>query len=387
MAMVRSPGVSAKTRRPLSASHLPKLVLLQLLRALAALSVAMLHAQHDAAALAERTGRAFAPLTAFPWEAGVDVFFVISGFIMVHASARLFGTAEGRRVFLARRIARIVPIYWAVTTLYLAIALAAPALLNVEFIGWERVLASYLFIPLARPDGVVQPLYGLGWTLNYEMFFYALFALAIVRPRWRAVLGLAAALIVLVIVGRLFYQLPQPLGFWTDPIILEFVYGMGLALLHAQGARLGGSARALLAAGAVIVLTLALALPLSPQEILAYRSLLFGVPAAMLVAAVAFGGERAEEGRLARMGAAIGDASYALYLIHPFVIRAGRELALRSGLAIGPWLFIALALAAAIAASLLVYRLFERPLTTRLRARLEGGRAASAGVAVYRSRH
>ena len=114
----------------------------------------MLHAQHDAATLAERAGGAFAPIAAFPWEAGVDVFFVISGFIMVHASAPLFGTAPGGgRIFLARRIARIVPIYWAVTTLYLAIALAVPEFLNREFVGGtlcRRLLSLHSGDPTGR---------------------------------------------------------------------------------------------------------------------------------------------------------------------------------------------------------------------------------------------
>jgi exopolysaccharide production protein ExoZ len=218
------------------------------------------------------------------------------------------------------------------------------------------------------------------------MFFYALFALAIVRPRGQAVIGLGAGLVALVILGRVFYPLPQPLGFWTDPIILEFVYGMGLGLLHAQGVRLGGLARALLAAGAVLALVLVASL-WPPDAAYAYRALLYGGPAAMLVTAVAFGRERAAEGRLARLGAAIGDASYALYLIHPFVIRAGRELVLRSGLGIEPWAFVALALAGAVIASVGVYRLFERPLTARLRERLDGSRAASAGATGYRSRN
>jgi peptidoglycan/LPS O-acetylase OafA/YrhL len=353
---------------------LSKLVLLQVLRALAALSVAMLHAQHDASAVAERTGRAFEPIRAFPWEAGVDVFFVISGFIMVYASERLFGRPEGPRLFLARRVARIVPIYWAVTTVYLFVALAAPALVNAEFVGWGRVLASYLFIPVARADGMVQPLYGLGWTLNYEMFFYALFALAVARPRKRAVLALGAGLVGLVLIGRIFHPLPEPFGFWTHPIILEFVYGMALALLHATGFRLSALPRALLAAAAILTLVaVATAIALGDAAI-PFRHFYYGIPAAMLVAAVAFGRER-DAGRipLARLGAAIGDASYALYLIHPFVIRAGRELVLRSGLgaAIGPWGFVALALAAAVLASMLVYRFFERPLTARVRTLLK----------------
>ncbi|HEX8168624.1 MAG TPA: acyltransferase [Beijerinckiaceae bacterium] len=352
-----------------------KLVLVQVLRALAALSVAMLHAQHDAATLAERTGRAFAPVEAFPWKAGVDVFFVISGFIMVHASARLFGAEGAGRTFLARRIARIVPIYWAVTTLYLAVALAVPEFLNREFLDWSYVAASYLFIPVTRPDGLVQPLYGLGWTLNYEMFFYALFAAAVAWPRKRAVPALAAVLVGLAAAGLLLRlaqpgPLPQPLGFWTDPIVLEFVYGMVLGYLHAEGVRLGPVPRALLSAGAVMILIAVASL----WGVLAtpWRALAYGVPAAMLVAAVALGRERRDEGRLARIGAAVGDASYALYLIHPFAIRAGREVVWRSGLAgiVGPWTFVVLALAASVLAAVVVYRVFERPATAWVRARL-----------------
>ncbi len=102
---------------------LSKLLHIQFLRGLAALSVAFLHAQHDAGSLAARTGQAFEPFTRLPFMAGVDVFFVISGFIMVYASRPLFGKPEARGIFLARRLARIAPLYWAVTTLYLAIAL------------------------------------------------------------------------------------------------------------------------------------------------------------------------------------------------------------------------------------------------------------------------
>jgi peptidoglycan/LPS O-acetylase OafA/YrhL len=349
---------------------LSKLVLVQVLRALAALSIAMLHAQHDAETLAERLGRPFWRLDAFPWEAGVDAFFVISGFIMVHASRRLFGRPDARRIFLGRRIARIVPIYWSVTTVYLAVALSAPSLLNSEFLGLGRVAASYFFIPVPRPDGLVQPLYGLGWTLNYEMFFYVLFSVAVAWPRRQGVPALMLAFAGLVAIGRLLGPLPQPLGFWTDPIILEFVYGMGLGLLHAEDARLGPLARGFLAAAALAMLMLAAT---RLEGAIAYRALAFGIPAALLVAAVAFGPEReAEPSRLAAIGAALGDASYALYLIHPFVIRAGREALWSSGLAgiVGPWGSVALSLAASLAASVAVYRLFERPITESVRRRL-----------------
>jgi peptidoglycan/LPS O-acetylase OafA/YrhL len=349
-----------------------KLLHVQILRALAALSVAMLHAQFDAGAIADRVGREFRLSEAFPWLAGVDVFFGISGFIMVHASRRLFSAPGGRRIFLAHRVARVVPLYWAVTTLYLAVALAAPAVLNRDYLSPAYVLASYLFIPIERPDGLVQPLYGLGWTLNYEMFFYGLFALALGLRRSLAVSAVTVALLVLVAAGRI-VPLPQPLAFWTDPILLEFAFGMALALAREHGMRLGRITALALAAVAVALLAIDLGRADAPLWL--PRALAYGVPAALLVAAAALrpGGET-RTGPLTRLAVAVGDASYALYLLHPFVIRAGREAMLAGGLAavVGPWGFVAFALVLASAAALVVHRLFERPLTAWTRRRLEG---------------
>jgi peptidoglycan/LPS O-acetylase OafA/YrhL len=160
------------------------------------------------------------------------------------------------------------------------------------------------------------------------------------------------------------------LRFWTDPIILEFVYGMGLGLIYAEGVRLGPVPRAVLSIAALAMLV---AVVTRHGELAtALRALAYGIPAAMLVAALAFGGGDGAGRRLARAGAAVGDASYALYLIHPFVIRAGREIVWRAGLAglIGPWTFVLLSLSGAVLASVAVYRLFERPATAWLRARL-----------------
>lgn len=347
------------------------------MRALAALSVAMLHAQHDAAALAARLGQAFAGWD-FPWSAGVDVFFVISGFIMVYASRDLFAAPGARGIFLARRIARIVPLYWTVTTLYLAVALAAPAVLNSEIAGAWPVLASYLFVPVARPDGTVQPVYSLGWTLNYEMAFYALFAVAVAWPRRQAVLGLGLTLAALAALGRLLAPLPEPFGFWTDPIILEFALGMILGLLGTEGFGLAPAGRIALAILGIGLLWLDLLPPLP-------RVLAYGVPAAMLIAAAGLGDPGRAMRPAASLGlrcvAALGGASYALYLIHPFAIRAGREAVVRSGLgaALGPWGYVLLALLTAVGAALVVHIALERPLIGRVRAGLSGRGTAYRG--------
>lgn len=346
-----------------------KLLYIQILRACAALAVAIHHAQFDAGAVAARLGRPFQPLDGIPWVAGVDVFFVISGFIIVYSSQNLFGSPSAGRVFLARRLGRVVPLYWATTSLYLVVALALPGILNSEVLEPSFVLASYLFIPVERPDGAVQPLYSLGWTLNYEMYFYALFALTLASSKRKPVVMLIGILLATVVLGRI-VSLPQPLDFWTRPIVLEFAFGMALALLKAQGFVLPRGLRAALAIGGMIWL-------LAGANSHMPRPLAYGLPAALFVAAAALGAERARTKTwFARLGNALGEASYALYLIHPFAIRAGREAILRTGLGtvVGPWGYVALVLVGAVAASLLVFRWYERPMTEWIRRRSEPGR-------------
>ena len=362
-----------------------KLVLVQILRAAAALLVATHHAQHEAGLLAARTGQAFAPSTLLPWAAGVDVFFVISGFIIVHAAAPLYGQPGARTHFLAHRIARVVPLYWLVTALYLGLVLAAPGLLGAggaDLLEPGYVAASFLFWPALRPDGTPQPLYTLGWTLNCEMFFYALFALGLGWRRRGAVAWILAALGLLSLVNALAPpDLALPLAFWTNPIILEFALGAALGLARAEGVRLPGPLRLGLALAGVAGLALAEPLLGAAQGFGGaatgfWRPLAYGVPAALLVAAAALGRARpagAAVPALLRWAGAVGDASYALYLVHPFVLRGVREMILRLGLAplLGPWGSLALMLALTVPAALLVYRLVERPLTARARVLLD----------------
>lgn len=354
-----------------------KLVAIQVLRAAAALSVATIHAEHEGK-LRAVGGAGAVTARAFPWEAGVDVFFVISGFVMVYASGRLFGREGAARDFLARRVARIVPLYWLTTSVFLAILALRPELVRSPPPTAATLLTSYLFIPVARPDGLVQPVYSLGWTLNYEMFFYGLFALALFLPRNRAVAAVALGLAALIVAGRLFGPLPQPFGFWTDTVLVEFALGMGLGLLRAEGVTIGLATRLALALAALAWLWIVGGDAVTETGL--SQAFLFAAPAAVLVAACGLAPPSArEETGLARIGTAVGDASYAVYLLHPFVIRAVGRVVDGSGLAsaIGPWGFALLGLGATLAVSLVVYRLVERPLTARLRGLLSRRAAPS----------
>jgi len=362
---------------PVEPGQRQTLTQVQVLRALAATSVALRHAQHDAASLELEAGRTFQAWNPIPWSAGVDIFFVISGLIMVHTSRQLFAKTGGARLFLSRRIARIVPLYWSVTTLYLVVALLAPTFLNQTYINSRFVIESYFFIPATRPDGVVQPLYELGWTLNYEMLFYVLFAAAIVLPMRWAVTVLLTTLVGMVFAGRLAAPLREPFAFWTDPIILEFALGVMVGIMCASGLRPSGFIRACVAATGLAALMLAAAFP--EISIGIARPVVYGIPASLIVWSAALApSELRHESRAARWGAGVGDASFALYLLHPFVIRAMRIIFWRTGLILllGPWTFIALALATTFGVALITYRLFEKPLTGRARRLLGVGSGA-----------
>lgn len=356
-----------------------KLVPVQLLRAFAALLVVMHHAQGEAIVLGVRAGRsldgpAFEPST-LPWPAGVDVFFVISGFIIVHAAKPLYGQPGGRTRFLAHRIARLVPLYWLVTGIYLAFVLAMPGLLAGEpgRGGPEPgyVVASFLFWPMSGPDGSPQPLYSLGWTLNCEMAFYLLFAVGLGWGRRAAFAWIAAALSGLVAAYLLVPGLPMPLVFWGAPIVLEFALGAAIGLARAEGLRLSGIPSLCLAVAGLVLLSVT-----GEPDVLS-RPLAYGLPACLLVMAAGLGpAERpGTTSPPMRWAAALGDASYALYLTHPFVLRGLRETILRLGLAptFGGWASVGLALALAILVSLLVHRLIERPLVDRARRLLDPG--------------
>lgn len=363
---------------------------IQVLRAAAALMVVWHHARHEAGLMAARgAGPTLDPGTLLPWWGGVDLFFVISGFVIVHASGRLFGMPGGRARFLAHRVARVVPLYWLVSLIFLVLALARPELLGdaaalVSEPG--TILAGFLFWPAARPDGTIQPLYGLGWTLNYEAFFYGLFALGLGFGRRVAVAWLALALLVLVAAGALVPRLPVPIRFWANPIVLEFLLGAGLALVHREGFRLGSLVR--LGLGVTGILGLALAALLLGGDGSAdgfLRPLLVGLPSVLLVAAALGHAQDATQvaalPALTRGLVILGSASYALYLVHPFALRLGREALLQLGLApiLHPWGSVAAMLAGSVAAALMVHRFVERPLSRWARDRLDPG-AAQNGV-------
>jgi exopolysaccharide production protein ExoZ len=336
---------------------------LQILRAAAALAIALLHSFQDAETLARRLGFDFAMQHRWPLEAGVDLFFVISGFVMVYASRDMFGSAASMGPFLRRRAARIAPIYWAVTIVYIVISLGGLAPVNrAKPDGWE-IAASFLFLPwLSGLGPLVQPVYSLGWTLNYEMAFYFLFALVLPLKRHVAVPALVGVLMALVLAGQFIPASQVQLHFWTRSIILEFGMGLLIGQMALSGVKPGRGMAAALAVAALGLLWLGHArLGIFPD-----RALQYGLPAALLViAALAFNDIRVDN-PVTRLLTRMGDASYAIYILHPFVLRG---VAVSAGLALtrfSPWAYVVVCLVLVCIVSYAAWRWFERPVTKAL---------------------
>ena len=137
---------------------------IEALRALAATLVVVGHILDDAPQFGIGS---LAPLAELPvWQGGVDLFFVISGFIMVWTFGARFGQPGSAREFLVRRVSRIVPLYWLATLATAALLAAAPSLFDRAEFQWRHLVLSMLFLPHYAPDGGLWPILGVGWTLN-----------------------------------------------------------------------------------------------------------------------------------------------------------------------------------------------------------------------------
>ncbi len=331
------------------------LLSIQILRAVAALGVLFHHTAHEVAA---KTGVVVPLNQLVVGAAGVDLFFVISGFVMVYASDRLFAAPGASRVFFLRRLARIVPLYWTVTAILVGYIYLAHRIFPPPFITTEGVFASFLFVPWPLPNGAMAPVHALGWTLNYEMFFYAVFALAVMLPRRSAVFVVTTLFMLLVALALLVPQ-RQPFAFWFSPIILEFCFGMLIALAWRDGRRLPRWASALLIAAALC----GYAGSAMWGPFVAFRALEWGLPGAALVAAFALAREAPPAGPVARFFGFLGDASYSLYLVHALVIPLVRRLMPAVDGVLMPWLYALALIGASLAAAACSYQWFERPIT------------------------
>jgi peptidoglycan/LPS O-acetylase OafA/YrhL len=334
-----------------------KLIPIQSLRGIAALSVLFGHAQTEAGQMSA----SFAPVD-FPWGAGVDLFFVVSGFVMVLSSERLFGRRGGAAHFLTQRFLRIAPLYWLFTLAIILVALVMPQELETTRLSISGIISSFAFVPWPRWDGAMRPMLSLGWTLNYEFFFYVVFSLTLFFSKTTGLRVLLATLALLTLVGASGVPLPPTLRFWTDPLLLEFAFGVVLGWLYTT--RTFPPAPSLAACLATVGLAL---LVLSPLHSALPRLLALGAPAGMLLAAALLTPIPAAKGLQASFANWIGESSYSQYLSHPFAFGFVKLIWPLPPGGWADWLYVFVAVIVATGAGIASYQLIERPLLRAMR--------------------
>lgn len=349
---------------------------LQALRFLAAFLVLCGHLVQEGVEFGFLPEAALGWLVYFPWAAGVDIFFVISGFIMFYIASGEFGKTGAQGRFLKRRIVRLAPLYWLFTLAMLAAILLFPTRIANSAIDWVHVAASFAFIPWQNGQELTQPVLALGWTLNYEMFFYILFSFALILPVRAGVLALGGVLLGLSLLHMAVPATMVQAHFWTNPIILEFLLGILLAAGFISGWRMTRDMATIGIITGLIGLTLGSILAL---DLVDWRFALHGLPAALIVmSAVCLTLEPTNVG--SKILVRLGDASYALYLSHPFSVNIVALIVGKLGVGFG-WLFLPVGLATALLASLVVFLIIERPLLGWLKRRRNSSQTRTAAGA------
>ncbi len=325
------------------------IISVQYLRAIAALMVVAFHAYDQLARATFGENHFMVGL------AGVDIFFVISGFIMWVTTA---GGETTPAAFLRRRAIRIIPLYWMLTLGLALVAIVAPTILATNAFDLSHFTASMLFLPWPHPTLEAQlPLVIPGWTLNYEIAFYLLFAACLPLPKLLRFLAVIGSLVVLACLGT-FAPPESAAAFYTNAIILEFAFGVAIAAFYMRGFRIGPDT------GLVLTMFGAFAL-WNAAGTETPRIIGLGVPAAMIVT-----GMIAMEQWLARRPNRnlmfLGDASYSIYLSHVVTLAiVGKLLTFAGdhGLGIVARVgFLPAALASSILVGCVIYLVMERPL-------------------------
>jgi exopolysaccharide production protein ExoZ len=334
------------------------LVYIQMLRFFAALAVVAFHALGAPPKGFEVPESAISFALSYGGR-GVDLFFVISGFVIFYAthSSKLM-PAE----FLRRRVERIVPLYFVVIFAVTLLAMTFPAIFGTP--NWytpRHIIKSLAFIAFSDGD---MPVVYVGWSLEYEMYFYLAVALlmALTREVWRNIVVIFSAAAILGQIPGVSAALGN-YAFFADPMILEFVLGVIVGSMFVNG-RIGWP-MAVAAACAIAAVLVG-----DPAN----RVVVSGVPAACLVAAAAYASrKRIDPSWPERALARLGDASYSIYLAQVETVSLASTAVASLIPAIPPLLLLLVTCCIVVALGLALNILVERPVLKLCR-RLGGSR-------------
>jgi exopolysaccharide production protein ExoZ len=298
---------------------------------------------------------------------GVDIFFVISGFIMWHTTVEADMTTIE---FWQRRISRIVPQYWIFLTLLVIISFSIPQSLHSTFITPENTIKSFLFIPHYNISiHMVAPILIPGWSLNYEMFFYFVFGLSLfIQSRQSRYVAILVTLVTLVSIGWILQPTNAIALTYTNYALVKFIAGILLAIAY----RAGTLNNPVLGLGFILALPISIFVYATGRSILTNFVDFFALSPTLIVGG-ALALESIARAKPSTILGEIGNASYSIYLSHLFFLRlleeGWRRLAGLGASATMDATYILAGLVFAVVGGVAVYHLVERPLLLLLRKR------------------
>jgi exopolysaccharide production protein ExoZ len=257
-----------------------------------------------------------------------------------------------------------VPLYWVGTFGVFLLALVMPTLLNATRATLGNLVRSLFLIPYRREDGELYPMLFLGWTLEYEMFFYFIFGLALMFFKKWASLAASLTLIAIVVAGKVFHASSTIPQFYSNPLIIEFVFGM---VVFALWSRYRSAFTKFSVSAAVIISVSCYAYLCHVTSHASYNDRIFleGLPAlAIVLCFLALEGHV----KFPVWLLIIGDASYSLYLFHPYIIQLVDKKILSLAVVTPFSLMISVAaILACFLAAIISLRLIEKPSNQFLR--------------------
>ncbi len=336
---------------------------IQLLRAIAAYGVVLFHATEFI--IANQPGANIFDFAI--GAAGVDLFFVISGFVMVYVTKPSVKPSG----FMLRRLIRIAPLYWVCTLCAILMVWQVPWSFQNVNLSWSTVLTSFAFLPMYNEAELIQPILFLGWTLNYEMFFYSVFAASLILPASLRLIGLFVGVFFAWFVASIFGSGAAG-EFYGNTIVFEFLLGCGVAATVMNGAIMRRASRGIGLGLIFLAVLLFVAWPIFSEMFGATDRLWrWGLPSAILVLGAVILEVKSER-RVEFPMQTLGDSSYSAYLLHPFIIITYGVVCLKvlpnntlTTFALVAGIFLLTALSATIS-----YRLIEQRFSAWLKAKI-----------------
>lgn len=335
----------------------PALDTLQAGRAFAALAVLLFHVELTLA-LPQYLGRDVLPLFRMGYS-GVHFFFVLSGFVILLAHRADIGRADRVATFGWKRVRRIYPPLWAALLIVTPATLLWPLLNNSARFDLVDLLSAATLVP-----ATYDPVLSVIWTLRHEALFYGVFALILWKPRVGLTVG-ALWIVLSAVLPWTRLVADEWIRFFFTSQHLLFAFGAGAYLLFERG-RIPAPA-AILALG-LALFAAAWAIPLLKLPLHGIvGNWMFGLGAAAAI----LGAAAVERGRglpVPRWLAFLGEASYAIYLIHAPIVYAATAgaLALVPALRAAPLALFTFVALASLAAGVVFHLWIERPLLARL---------------------